>query len=123
MIFVCTYRLTNAREIRGCLIVSANCVSAAVIQNVTTDMILHTLAYTVTVIAAYADAFVATVIGRHTLRVHVALRKIRRAIGRHTSILHVHTESGFASAFVARARGVVGALFVLLAFGIVVALV
>lgn len=123
MIFVSTHRLANAREIRGRLIVSANCISAAVIQNVTADMILHTLAHTVTVIAAYAGAFVATVVGRHALCVHVALRKIRRAIGRHASIVHVHAEPRFAGAFVARARWMVGALFVLLAFRIVVALV
>lgn len=120
---VCTYRLANAREIRGRLIISANCISAAVIQNVTADMILHTLAHTVAVITVYADAFVTTVVGRHALRVHVALRKIRRAIGRHASIVHVHAESGFAGAFVARAHGMIGALLVLLALGIVVALV
>lgn len=123
MIFVCTHRLANAREIRGRLIVCTNCVSAAVIQNITADMILHTLAHTIAVIAAYADAFVATVAGRHALRVHVALRKIRQAIGRHALIVHVHAESGFASAFVTRAHGVIGALFVLLALGIVVAFV
>lgn len=60
---VCTHRLANAREIRGRLIVSADCVSAAVIQNVASDMVLHALAHTVAVIAAYADTFVATVAG------------------------------------------------------------
>lgn len=124
MIFVRTYRLANAGEIRGRLIVSANCVSAAVIQNVTADMVLHTLAHTVAVIAVYADAFMTTTVaGRHALRVHVALGKIRRAIGRHASIVHIHAESGLAGAFVARVHGVVGALFVLPALGIVVALV
>lgn len=123
MIFVCTHRLANAREIRGRLIVSANCISAAVIQNITADMVFHTLAHTVAVIAVYADTFVTTVVGRHALRVHVALRKIRRAIGRYTLIVHVHAESGFAGAFVARAHGVIGALFVCLALGIVAALV
>jgi len=80
MIRMCTHRLTNAGKICGCLIVSTNCVSTAVIQNVTADMILHALAHTVAVIAAYADAFIAAVAGRHALRVDVALRRIRRAI-------------------------------------------
>lgn len=88
VIRICTHRLTNAGEIRGRLIVSANCVSAAVIQNVTADMILHALAHTVAVIAAYTDAFVATVAGRDALRVDVALRRIRRAIRQHASIVH-----------------------------------
>ena len=76
IIFVCTHRLANAREIRGCLIICTNCVSATVVQNITADMILHTLAHTIAVITAYADAFIATVAGRYALRVHVALRKI-----------------------------------------------
>lgn len=107
-------RLANAREIRGRVIVSADCVSAAVIHSVAVDMVLHTLAHTVAVIAAYADAFVFTVAGRHALRVHVALRN-RRAIGRHALIGHVYDESGLAGAFVARAHGVVDALLVHLA--------
>lgn len=61
--YLYTHRLTNAGEIRRRLIVSADCVSAAVIQNVTADMILHTLAHTVAMIAAYTDAFVAAVAG------------------------------------------------------------
>lgn len=77
MIFVCTHRLADAREICGRLIVSANCVSATVIQNITADMVFHTLAHTIAVIAAYAHAFVATVAERYALRVHVALRRIR----------------------------------------------
>jgi len=86
-------------------------------------VILHTLVHTVAVIAAYADAFVATVAtGRHALRVRVALRRIRRAIGLHASIVD-YAESGIARALVARTHGMIGAPFIFLTVGVVVALV
>lgn len=122
MTLVYTHRLANAGEIRGRLIVSAYRVSAAVIQNVTADVVLHALAHTVTVIAAYANAFVATIGGRHALRVHVALRRIRRTIGQYALIVH-HAVSCITGALVARAHGMVGTPLVLFAVGIVVAFV
>lgn len=86
-------------------------------------MILHTLVYTVAVIAAYADTFVAAVAtGRHALRVRVALRRVRRAVGQHASIVD-YAESGIARALVARTHRMIGATFVLLAVGVVVTLI
>lgn len=119
---VYTYRLADAREIRGRLIVPADGVPAAVIQNVAADVVLHALAHTVTVIAAYANALVSTVAGQHALRVHVALRRIHRAIGQHALMAH-RTVSGIAGALVARAHRMIGASLVLLAVGVFVAFV
>lgn len=114
---VYTHRLAHTRVTRVRLIVCADCVAAAVIHNVTADVILHALADTITVITAQADALVFVVADRHALRVLMALRGIHRAIGQHALIVHLAV-FGLAGALVARAAWVQGASFVLPAVGV-----
>lgn len=116
------YRLTDAREIRGRLIVSADRVSAAIIQHVATDVVLQALLDTVAVVSLDANALVATVTGRYAVCVHMALWRIRRAIGHHATSVD-HAEAGIAGALVPRTGRIVQASFVLRAIRVPAAFV
>lgn len=94
------------------MIVATDRVPAAIIQHVAANVVLDALTDSVTVVSLDADALVATFAAGYALRVYVALRWIRRAVGYHAATID-HTESWITRALVPRVCRVVRASFVL----------